>query len=377
MKWRQEPLGKGALVGLAIFAILIFYAAEHTARPIQQPRYKTKLRAAELDQQAQRAIATYLHEKGIKIDPRNDPWGTGLIGEERTPITSDRGVATAKTLATNPNFAAAFVELLNRAGVKKGDVVAAGMTGSLPGWDVAFFAACQAMELKPISIVSVGASDWGATRPDLTWLDMENIITKANVWDDRSFAASLGGGGDNGRGISPAGRDMIKQAIARNNVQLIEDKSLEGIIDRRMVLYDSLAANMGPMACYVNIGGGLANMGGSLNAKLIPPGVSRHFAKRNYPVRAVINRMAERGIPVINLSNVVHIADMYNLPAVVGPEAPAIGEGSLYFRDQFNTSTTIILTAVLMVVVFAVIRIDLRHLFFRRRSSVATAQEHP
>jgi len=367
MIWRQEPLGKGALVGLAIFAVLIFYGAEHTARPIQQPRYRVKLRAAELDQQAQKQIAAYMQGQGIKIDSRNDPWGTGLIGEERTPITSDRGVATAKTLATNPNFAAAFVELFSRAGLKKGDVVAVGMTGSLPGWNVAFFAACHAMELKPISIVSVGASDWGANRPDLTWLDMESIVTRANIWDDRSVAASLGGGGDNGRGISPAGRDMLKQAIARNNVTLIEDRSLEGIIERRLGIYDSISSVLGPIACYVNIGGGLANMGGSLNAKLIPAGVSRHLAKRNYPVRAVINRMAERGIPVINLSNVVHIADMYNLPAVVSPEAPAIGEGSLYFRDQFNTSTTIILTVVLVIVVFAAIRIDLRYLIFRRK----------
>lgn len=366
MKWRQGSLGKPSLVGLALFAVLIFYGAEHTARPIQQPRYKTKLHAAELDQQAQRQIQAHLREAGIKIDSRNDPWASGLIGEERTPITSDRGVATAKTLATNPNFAAAFVELLNRSGVKKGDVVAVGMTGSLPGWNVAFYAACTAMDLKPVTIVSVGASDWGANRPDLTWLDMEDIIAKSGIWDFRSVAASLGGGGDNGRGISPAGRDMIRQAIARNNVTLMEDKSLETIIERRMQVYDSVAKTLGPIACYVNIGGGLANMGGALNAKLLPPGVSRHLVKRNYPVRAVINRMAERRIPVINLSNVVKIAEMFDLPTTIVPETPPIGEGSLYFRDQYNTSTTIILTVILTIVVFAVIRIDLRSVFFRR-----------
>ncbi len=367
MIWRQGKLGNGALVALAVLSILIFYAAEQTARPIQQPRYKNKLKAAQLAETAQRAIVGYLKQQGITIDPRNDPWGSGVIGEERTSITSDRGVAAAKILATNPNFAAAIVELLHRANVRKGDVVAVGMTGSIPGWNLAFYAACATMEVKPISVVSVGASDWGANRPDLTWLDMERIIADGNIMDLRCVAASLGGGGDYGRGISPAGRDLIRQAIARNNVLLIEEKSLESNIDRRLAIYDSLEATMGPIKCFVNIGGGLANMGGELNDKLIPPGVSRHLARRNYPVRALINRFAERGIPVINLSNVVHIAEMFDLPTIVSPVPPEVGEGTLYFKDEYNISTAIILTVILAVVVFAVIRLDLRRLLFRRR----------
>ncbi|MBI3873012.1 MAG: poly-gamma-glutamate system protein [candidate division Zixibacteria bacterium] len=373
MTWREGRIGDGALVGLALFAVLIFYAAEHTARPIQQPRYRAKLRAAELAKAAQREVKSFLNEKGIKIDARNDPWGSGLIGEERTPITSDRGVATAKILATNPNFAAGFVDLFNRAGVKKGDTIAVGMTGSLPGWNVAFYAACAALELTPISIVSVGASDWGATRPDLTWLDMEDIVAKGGVWDFHAVAASLGGGGDYGRGLSPDGRNMVRQAIARNQVKLIEERSLEGNIERRMQIYDSIAGSAGSVSCFVNIGGGLADMGGALNNKLIPPGVTRHLARRNYPVRAVLNRMAERGLPIINLSNVVHIADQFELPTVVTPDPPTVGEGSLYFRDQYNISSAIILTVILTVVVFIVIRVDLRPWLFRRRTQFTNA----
>ena len=159
---------------------------------------------------------------------------------------------------------------------------------------------------------------------------------------------------------------MIRAAIARNTAALIEEKSLEANIDRRLQIYDSLAAGLGPITCFINIGGGLANMGGELNDKLIPPGVSRHLAKRNYPVRAVINRFAERGVPVINLSNVVHIAEMFELPTIVTPEPPTVGEGSLYFKDEYNISSAIILTVILSIVVFVVIRIDLRALFFRR-----------
>jgi hypothetical protein len=172
VKWREGPVPNWHLIGLALLAIGIFWLAEKTAQQVQLPRYRLKLKAAETAKLAQEAIRAELRVRGLTIDLRNDPWETGLIGEERTTITSDRGVSTAKVLATNPNFAAAFVELLHRAGVDKGEKVAVGLTGSMPGWNIAMLAACEAVGAEPVIITSVGASDWGANRPDLTWLDM-------------------------------------------------------------------------------------------------------------------------------------------------------------------------------------------------------------
>ena len=360
MKFRREPVSQLHLVVLAVLSLVVFAVAERTADNIQQPRYRLKIKAAQLVIRAQDAMKEELSRRGLRLDERNDPWRTGLIGEERTVVTSDRGVCAAKILATNPNFAAAFIDLLYKAGVRKGDTVAVGQTGSIPGWDVAFYAACQAMNVTPVVVTSVAASDWGANRSDLTWLDMETLFNQRGIFSIRSVAASIGGGGDNGRGISPEGRDLLREAIKRNAVPLIQGEMLDSIIDARMKLYDSIIGTS-RYAAYVNIGGGLASLGGALNAKLIPAGYSRHLREINYPVRAVINRMAERDIPILNLSDVAKIADRFELPTVVGSEPPEVGLGSLYYSEQYDITWTSILTALLGLTIFVVIRLDIKY----------------
>ncbi len=368
MKWREEKPSSLALIVLALFSILVFYVAEQTAEPERQSAFDRKLQAAKLALVAREAVKNQSERIGISMDVQNDPFRTGIIGQERTPITSDRGIVTSKILATNPNFAAVFVDMLLKAKVKKHSVVAVGMTGSFPGWNIGFLAACVALEVKPIIITSVGSSDWGANLPALTWLDMERILSDRGLIPFKSAAASIGGGADNGRGLSPEGRDLIRTAIRRNGVKLLEDSTLERAIAHRMDLYKELSKGK-PIAAYVNIGGGVASLGGSQNARLIPAGLTQHLAVRNFPVHAVINQFAEQGLPVINLSNVEEVAARYGMPVEVGEREPELGEGPLFFKDRYSIVSTAILVALLGLVVFVVMRLDVRHYLLRRRST--------
>ncbi len=372
MKWGDGKPTNLALIGLAVFSVLMFYLAEKTAQPERQPNYQKKIEAVQHAILAQQVIRDYAKSIGITPDAQNDPYKTGLIGMERTPITSDRGMINAKILATNPDYAAAFVDMLIRAKVRKGNLVAVGMTGSLPGWNIAFLSACAVMEVKPVIITSVGASDWGANIPSLTWLDMERVLNERGIFPFRSVAASIGGPSDNGRGLSPEGRDLIQQAIDRNAIARITAENLQESIKRRIEIYT--AESKGEQyACYVNIGGGAASLGGSQNSRLIPPGVSLHLAARNYPTRGVINFMAEQGLPVINLQEVEKIAVRYSLPTEVVDTPPVTGEGPLFFKDRYSVSSIVIITVILAVVVFAVVRIDLRHYLVRRKARPAEA----
>ncbi len=374
MKWRVGKVSELTLIGLTLFAVLIFALAEKTSQPERQPYFQKKLQAANLALLAQQALKEYSATQGIKIDPLNDPYGTGLIGQERTPITSDRGVVTSKILAANPNFAAAFVELLLKAKVKRNGVVAVGLTGSLPGWNIAFYSACKALNLRPIIITSVGSSDWGANLPALTWLDMERVLIERGIFPYKSVAASIGGGADNGRGLSPEGRDLIRTAIKRNKVLLIEENTLEESIQKRMEIYQKESGSQ-PGDCYVNIGGGVASLGGGQNERLIPPGLSKHLAVKNFPVRAVMVLMAEKGIPVIQLLEVEKLGEKYGLPYVVEEEqAPEVGQGSLFFKDKYSISGTIFYTSILVVVLFVFIRIDVKHYIFRKKRVVSQSQ---
>jgi len=366
MIWRSGKASRTTLVALALFSVLVFILAELTARPEKQRYFEEKLKAANLAALAQATIRGYGEGIGLKVDPQNDPFRTGLIGQERTELTTDRGVVASKILSTNPNFAAAFIALLHQAGLKPHDVVAVGMTGSFPGWNIAFLAACKALDLRPLIITSVGSSDWGANIPSLTWLDMERILDEKGLWNFRSVAASIGGASDSGRGLSPEGRDLIREAIRRNGALLIQEGNLEASILKRLEIYE--AARKGQkIACYVNIGGGAASVGGTRNAKLIPAGLSRHLAVRNFPVRGFINRLAEEGIPVIHLHSVKKLAPRYDLPDTVTDKAPEVGQGKLYFKDRYSVTNTIFLTAVLALVLFIFIRVDVKHYLFRKK----------
>jgi hypothetical protein len=87
------------------------------------------------------------------------------------------------------------------------------------------------------------------------------------------MAASMWGGNDNGRGLSPGGREFPGEAIRRNQVELIEESSLEDNIRQRIEIFDR-ARGEREIKAFVNIGEGLASIGSSQNP--MPPESSRN-----------------------------------------------------------------------------------------------------
>jgi poly-gamma-glutamate system protein len=377
MKPRDRNPSIRLLVLLALCSIFIFYAAESIRQKKQAPYWEMKIRAANLDQRCQDLLRQEIKKLGIAIDYENDPNGTGLIGEQNTLITTDLGELRSKLIATNPNFAAIIVEMLKDCHLKRGDKIAVGVTGSLPGANIALYSACEVLGLEPVVISSVGSSTWGADNPDFTWLDMERALFDARLISFKSVAASLGGGSDNGRGLSPRGRDLLLEAIKRNNITLIfsgnlENKleasgSLRENIEKRMEIYSAHTRGQ-RYAAYINIGGGLASLGSSQNGRLIPSGVNFDLSERNFPARGVINMMAEQKMPVIHILRLREIAQGYDLPQDIVP-APVVGEANVFFREQYSISSTIIFTAILIVVVVAAIKIDVKY-YIKRQTKI-------
>lgn len=318
----------------AVAAALLFIAVENSKLDVKQKWYAEKLEAARRAKVAQQCIKEFRLEKGVFIDVVNDPNETALIGEDLTPITTDRGDINAKIASTNPNFAAVIVELLKQAGVREKDHVAVAVTGSFPAINIAVFSALETLKLNPIVITSVGASNWGANDPQFTWLDMERLLVEKNIFRTRSIAASIGGGGDIGRGLSPEGREMIVQAIKRNNVEFINCEHIEESIDRRLALYEKRSKGQ-PIKAYINVGGGIASLGTVVNGTLIPSGLSKELPVKNYPVRGVLIEMARRGVPIIHLYNIGQMWKEYELPLDPVP-MPDIGSGGIFVRVKYN-----------------------------------------
>ena len=213
MPYQIDTQKKLTIALLAVVAIGCQVVLEATRVEKRMPYYEVKLQASRLAAQAFDVLRRDRLADGAVLDLSNDPAGTGLIGPEYSLITNARGVLSAKLTTLNPNFAAVIVDYFEQINIHKGDPVAVAVSGSFPGLNICVYAALTAMELRPAIITSVGASNWGANDPNFTWLDMERILVQEGVFDCFSVAASAGGADDMGRGLSPEGRRLIREAI--------------------------------------------------------------------------------------------------------------------------------------------------------------------
>lgn len=357
---------KTVLSVLSLLALMAFLAVEYGKEDVKLKYYDQKLEAARLAKEASEYLKEFRMRKGVFVDVINDPNETALIGQDITPITTDRGYIEAKLTATNPNFAAVVVDMLKEADLEKNDVVAVAFTGSFPGLNIAVHSAVKTLKLKPIIITSVGASNWGANDPYYTWLDMERILYNAGIFKNKSVAASIGGGLDRGRGLSPEGRQLIVDAINRNKVEFINEEHLESSIQKRMKIYDK-HRNKEKIKAFINVGGGISSIGSIENVNFIPSGLSKSLPMKNCPVKGLLIEMADKNIPIIHLLNVNQLAQQYGLQINPAP-LPRPGEGEIFIQKRYS----VLLTS--GVTIFLTIAISFVFIMERKRHRLGTEQ---
>jgi poly-gamma-glutamate system protein len=364
--WRPSGISRIELLLIAALAVVCLVTVENMQRVRRLPNFTTKLSAARLAQEGMSRIKLERLRRGAVFDPEADPQLSGMIGEPVTAITSNTGHLEAKVLSTNPNFAAILVALLKRAGVGQGSIVAVGVSGSFPAINVATYSALQAVGARPIIIVSVAGSEWGATDPTYTWLDMEKTLYDQHLIEFRAAAASRGGIDDRGLGISKKGRAMLDEAIARAGIRRLEPESLADSISQRMTLYFELA-NDAPIAAYINVGGGAASVGTSVGKRLFNSGFNRS-APRGV-TDSVMSRFVREGVPVIHMSGLLRLAERYGLSTA--PDEPHVpGEGEVYTRTEYNPWYALLAFCLILGVMAAFLRLDvLASLGARRRTA--------
>jgi poly-gamma-glutamate system protein len=226
--------------------------------------------------------------------------------------------------------------------VENGDTIAVAFTGSMPGANIGVLAACSAMEIHPVIITSLGASEWGATDPYFTWVDMETELFRQDVFKKVSIAASMGGGGDRGKDLSPNGRELLKEAINRNYhiLQSIQEKDLESSISKRIDLFGKVLP-LSDYKVYLNVGGGAASVGPRINARLVPPGLSSAASLKGDLADCVLKRFVDVNVPVIHIHNIEELAEKYDLPFSPIP-MPETGIGQIFAQLIFNRTISLI-----------------------------------
>ena len=332
------------LVSLSLLSILCFLIAIKNKTIDVSPSYDSKVKAASLMKSAMDELKDHRMEQSVFIDIENDPNETGLVGGPYSLITTDEGDLDAKLTTLDPNFAAVVIDLMYQLGLKKNDTVAVLMTGSMPGANIAVLTACKALGLNPVTISSIGASQWGANQIDFTWLDMERILFEKELILSTSIAASIGGRNDMGRLLSVKGRNIILDNIKKHNIPLIKKDRLSDNIEERMN-YLNKYSSIDSYDAIINVGGGVASLGTSFNLKLLSPGVVSRADMNTIGteggIEGVFSKFINLNVLGLHILNIRPLIEQYNMKFAPIP-LPEIGVGSLYAIERYNLLVALI-----------------------------------
>ena len=326
------------LVFLSLLSLVCFLIAINTRTIDVSGSYEQKVQAAELMKKGMDVLKGSRMESGVFIDIENDPNETGLVGSPFSLITTDEGDLDSKLTTLDPNLSAGIVDLMVQLNLSSKDTVAVLMTGSMPGANIAVLTACKALDIYPISITSVGASQWGANQVDFSWLDMEKILLENDLIPAKSIAASIGGRNDMGRLLSPAGRNIIIDNIKYHDIPIIRKDRLAENIEHRMDIFSGIK-KISDYKAVINVGGGVASLGTSFNLRLLPPGVVYRSDISNIGrpggIEGVLSKFLNSNVPGLHILNIRPLTEQFKMPFAPIP-IPEIGSGSLYADERYN-----------------------------------------
>lgn len=301
----REVTGRIVAAGIVSLAA---WAALQAITPRPTIPWSAEMRQAAFNmEQAIEVLARHSESAKIPIDESLDPNRTGLIGPELTPLFTTLGQLEAKRTTTNPDLAGLLVHLLSQAGVSNGDTIAVGSSASFPALLIATQTAAEAMDVHPVTILSLGASSYGATRPEFNLLDIQQTLLSEGVDSTAPAAVSLGGENDVGGEFDPALRERLLRQVRASGIEVVEEPDLRRNVARRMAIY-------GQPAAFVNIGGADANLGSNPLVLRVEPGLNKDLPLPPPEQRGVLFEMAARGTPVIHLLHIRGLALRYGLP---------------------------------------------------------------
>ena len=334
------------LAVLALTSLLMVYISSNSTVTDVALGYEYKLESAKIMDSAIKILKKEVKDKGYTIYKDIDPNTTGLIFKEDSPIRTGSGDLESKQTTLKSNFAALIVDEFIKAGISVGDTIAVGMTGSMPGANIALLSACKAMNVYPVIISSMGASMWGATESDFTWIDMEHILYKSAIFEKISIAYSLGGKGDCLRkSKNEDGRNLFEEKVKKYNIQKIDYSTFDmnnlyKSIDQRIDLFNDNIGSIDNYVAYVNIGGGAASIGVGGKDRLNTPGYLKpKKVLSQKPNESVARYFAENNIPLVH---VLHIQQFVKGILPFGSEKIPVGESRIYKQEKYNLIVNII-----------------------------------
>ncbi|WP_069470770.1 poly-gamma-glutamate system protein [Candidatus Marithrix sp. Canyon 246] len=364
--WKLHELDWKVHLTVAIVALVGFFCVKHFKIYIPAPHYEEKLEAATLMKKGMDVIDNY-RIKHISDDTDNSKaeMKSALIGIPFSPITSIISHREYKQITINPNWAAVMIDFYKQAGVKKGDTIAAGFSGSFPALNLAVLAAAEILQLNVIAINSVAASSYGANIPELSWPDMNRILNDKEIISSTSVAASLGGGQDIGRGIKNNGIEILKNIISRNKLDFIDTITEPDNLNKRMEIYYKYARN-NDIKAYVNVGGGIMSVGGYRSKKVFKPGLNNIMSERPIRFDSVMVRFAKQSVPVIQIRHIRELCKTSNMPCELN-EIPSPGEGVIFGSYEYNQFLVILVLIIICGLLLVLVKTEYAKIIFHSK----------
>lgn len=330
MKNKDKTVLRLMGAALAILMIAAFFT-QQSAVTEKTEYYDIQLEAARKLGDCFAAVKRYKEQLGIPLS-EDDFHHTGMIGLPYTAITTTSGALEAKRTAASPDMAALCVRMLYEAGIRPGDTVGAGFSGSFPGMNLAVVAACESMGVKLVCISSVGASTYGANNPELTFPEMLYRLRADGIIETGNAAVTMGGHLDTGADMDPAVVCDIALRLIDNGIVFFEEADFASNIKLRENIYE----RNGPIDCFIAVGGNITSLGKGESGISLGQGVLHGGST---PVidesSGLVQRYLSHGLPVINLLNIKKLMADYSM-AYDPVKWPPEGASAVYYSTGYS-----------------------------------------
>ena len=313
-----------------------------TAKSESGPHYEKMTEARRISAAAMEAVKTRKIELGIEISEL-DILSTGMLGEENSAITTTIGSLEAKRTTFNPDWAAVFVGMFVRAGLRENDQVCMVFSGSFPALDISAMAAADAYGLKTCIMASIGASNYGANNINFTFFDMTEYLAGNGFLSRRIDYVSLGGNYD----VMDLEMEFyateineIRTRIEASDSVFIYEPDFGKNINLRL---DYLKKDVPNVKFMLNVGGSLIGLGtgsSSLYRRTgyLEPGYIKGEAVlppflRNTEI-GLVEYYHKQGVPAANILDIKRLSAKYALP--YDPQViPEIGSAEIYYSQKY------------------------------------------
>ena len=333
--FRPQIQKSRVMVGLMILVMTMVYWATNSYERKPTYAFDIKKKTVELMEVSIETLRSEVIKRKINSGEDSISFGSFLLGPGKSIIQTTSGSFISKQSVLNPDFGAMIVEMLIELEIEKGDQVAISYTGSYPGANLAVLSALEAMDVSAVIISSCGSSEYGATHPEFTWIDMERHLVEKKVFSNTSSLASIGGGFDLGTQLGTRGKKVCESSIYNNKIDLLNIDNASENIQKRMNHFTSIK---GELSLFINVGGGVYSIGDSLLRSNTPAGIiypgDGDFSGNSD--ETVIGNFLDRGIPVLNINHINILSEWYELP--YPPKRNyRYGVGSLFYsQKQYN-----------------------------------------